>query len=88
MPSVIRTTVCLATVPEYPHEQRHKILAMLTGAKIIHKETKLKYAADERIDEFARLVAAILRRLDKEREAHRDIQKSKQQEEGHNAANH
>ena len=53
-----------------------------------HKEKKLKYAADERIDEFARLVAAILRRLDKEREAHRGTQKSKQQEEGHNAANH
>jgi hypothetical protein len=52
------------------------------------RRKKLKYAADERIDEFARLVAAILRRLDKEREAHRDIQKSKQQEEGHNAANH
>jgi len=48
----------------------------------------LKYAADERIDEFARLVAAILRRLDKEREPNRGTQKSKQQEEGHNAANH
>ncbi|MBN1453289.1 MAG: hypothetical protein JW963_19905 [Anaerolineales bacterium] len=48
----------------------------------------MTYAADERIDEFARLVAAILRRLDKERESHRSKQKSKQQEEGHNAANH
>jgi hypothetical protein len=48
----------------------------------------LKYAADERIDEFARLVAAILRRLDKERKDHRGIQKSKQQEDGHNAAKH
>jgi hypothetical protein len=48
----------------------------------------LTYAVDERIDEFARLVAAILRRLDKEREAHRGTQKSKQQEEDRNAASH
>ena len=48
----------------------------------------MTYAVDEKIDEFARLVAAILRRLDKEREAHRGTQKSKQQEEGRNAASH
>lgn len=48
----------------------------------------MTYAVDEKIDEFARLVAAILRRLDKEREAYRSTQKSKQQEEDRNAASH
>ena len=48
----------------------------------------MTYAVDEKIDEFARLVAAILRRLDKEREDHRGTQKTKQQEEGCNAASH
>ena len=55
-------------------------------SKIKHEEKTLKYAADERIDEFARLVAAILRRLDKEGEPHRYARKSKQQEEEYNAA--
>ena len=84
----MHTTICLATLPEYPYEQSNKILAMLTRAKSNTRRNDLTYASDERIDEFARLVAAILRRMDKEREAHRSTQKSKQQEEGHNAANH
>jgi hypothetical protein len=48
----------------------------------------LNYAADERIDEFARLVAAILRRLDKEKEAHRKKQKPNKEEEDRNATNY
>ena len=48
----------------------------------------MTYAVDEKIDEFARLVAAILRRLDKEGENDRCTQKSKQQEEDRNAASH
>jgi hypothetical protein len=73
-------------VPEYPDEQYHKILAMLTRAKSNKRRNDLTYATDERIDEFARLVAAILRRLYKERETHRYARKSEQQEEGRNAA--
>ena len=59
---------------------------MLTRAKTDNRRNDLTYASDERIDEFARLVAAILRRLDKEKEAQRKTQNSKQQEEGRNAA--
>jgi len=61
---------------------------MLIRAKSNKRRNDLTYAVDEKIDEFARLVAAILRRLDKEREAYRSTQKSKQQEEDRNAASH
>lgn len=84
----IRATSYLATVLNHPHKQRHKILAMLIRAKSNKRRNDLTYAVDEKIDEFARLVAAILRRLDKEREAYRSTQKSKQQEEDRNAASH